>query len=103
MVGVYVALYGIWSQQVFSDPASVTPWIDSVVTTAEGWQTSMVGWLDGDVTLGGLLSEPIRRTSVLGWGFLLINILVATAGFIASRNRTSMDRPDHDQASPLGV
>lgn len=103
VVGIYVALYGIWSQQVFSDPASVTPWIDSVVTTAEGWQASMVGWLDGDVTLGGILSEPIRRTSVLGWGFLLINVLVAGAGFAASRSRSSMDRQDHDQASPLGV
>ncbi len=103
VVGVYVALYGIWSQQIFSDPASVTPWIDSVVTTAEGWQGSMVGWLDGDVNLGGLLAEPIRRTSVLGWGFLLINILVAGAGFVASRAGSSTDRSDHDQASPLGV
>lgn len=97
VVGIYVALYGIWSQQVLSGADSVTPWINSIITTAEGWQASMVGWLDGEVTLGGLLPSPIRRTSVLGWSFLIINVTVVVLGVLAARNR----RPKPGPASEL--
>ena len=86
IVGVYVALYGIWSQQVFSDPTDITPWIDSVVLTAEGWQQSLTGWMTGRVNPFGLFGEPRARTTIMGWSFLLINVIVGVAGFLARRS-----------------
>ncbi len=86
IVGVYVTLYGIWSQQVFSDPTNLTPWIDSIVLTVEGWQGSLTGWMAGRVNPFGLFGEPQARTTIMGWSFLIINLIVAAAGFLARRN-----------------
>lgn len=86
IVGVYVTLYGIWSQQVFSDPTNLTPWIDSIVLTVEGWQGSLTGWMAGRVNPFGLFGEPQARTTIMGWSFLIINVIVAAAGFLARRN-----------------
>lgn len=82
VVGFYVALYGIWAEQVLSIPPDPTPWIDSIVVTVEGWSFSVSGWLDGRVSLFG--STP-ARTAVLGWGFLVINLVVAGAGLLAKK------------------
>ena len=86
VVGVYVTLYGIWSQQVFGDPGSVTPWIDSIVLTVEGWQGALTSWMAGRVNPFGLVGEPLARTTIMGWSFLIINVIVAVAGFLARRN-----------------
>ncbi len=78
IVGIYVAIYGIWATQVLDDPTAVTPWINSVVTTVEGWQVSVANWIDD-------------RTNVLGWGFLAINLGLIAAGLLdrlASRRAT---------------
>lgn len=76
IVGVYVALYGIWSTQILDDPTTVTPWIDSIVTNAEEFQVSVSSWI-GD------------RTTVLGWSFVIINVGLIIAGFLARRNERS--------------
>jgi len=88
IVGAYVIIYGVWSQQVLADPFNVTPWIDSVVLTAEGWQGALTNWMSRRVDLFGLLSEPRPRTTFLGWGFLIINVVVAVAGFAARRSQS---------------
>ncbi len=83
VVGVYVALYGIWSEQVFDFDREPTPWINSIVTTAEGWQASMAGWMGDDITIFGLTRA---RTSIMGWTFLGVNLALAAAGFMARRS-----------------
>ncbi len=76
VVGVYVALYGIWSTQVLDDPTSITPWIDAIVTRAETGQTALASWIDA-------------RTTVLGWAFLILNVGLAGAGLLARRPATA--------------
>ena len=76
VVGVYVTLYGIWSIQVFRDPTELTPWINSIITNAEEFQAKMTTWID-------------KRTTVLGWSFLILNVGLAVAGFIARKNEQS--------------
>lgn len=82
VVGAYVAIYGIWSNQVLTG-GEITPWIDSIVIEVEGWQTSLANWFDTNVDLFGLLNEPVRRTSILGVAFLAVNLVVAVGGLAA--------------------
>ncbi len=89
VVGTYVALYGIWSIQVFNPEITTTPWIDSIVTTAEGGQRSFEGWLRTDISVAGL---ELERVAVLGWVFLVINVALIVAGFLVrSRDKTPTD------------
>lgn len=99
IVGVYVTLYGIWSQQVFSDPTDVTPWIDSVVLTAEGWQGALTGWMSGRVNPFDVFAEPQARTTIMGWSFLIINVIVAVAGFLARRKEPAPQPVPTDTAA----
>jgi cytochrome c-type biogenesis protein len=73
LVGVYVALYGIWATQVLNDLDSVTPWIDTIVRNAEELQVSISNWIG-------------ERTTAMGWTFAIINIGLIVAGFVARRN-----------------
>lgn len=76
VVGVYVTAYAVWQIQVFDDPTSITPWLDSVVTTVEGWQNS--------------LSETVGDAApTLGVIFLVINVGLAAAGALVRSNRPS--------------
>ena len=86
IVGLYVIGYGVWSQQVLDDPTDLTPWLDSIVLAVERWQTVITGWMATRVNPFGLLDEPTSRTIFLGVGFLLINVIVAVAGFAARRS-----------------
>ncbi len=85
IVGAYVAIYGIWSNQVLTG-GDVIGWMDSIVLTVEGWQGSLANWFDTDVTIFGLLDQPRRRTTILGWLFITVNAMVAVGGFAARRN-----------------
>ncbi len=89
VVGVYVALYGIWSYQIFSTPAgedlNITPWIDSIITTAEGVQTDASNWFAADVSIG---SSTMARTTILGWAFFILNAGLIIAGAIARRGKS---------------
>jgi len=74
VVGAYVTAYGFWQIQVFDDPTTITPWLDSIVSTVEGWQNSLsrtVG--DAAPTLGAI--------------FLVVNLTLAGAGAIQRSNR----------------
>ncbi len=86
VVGVYVALYGIWSEQVLDFDTDPTPWINSIVTTVEGWQADLAGWFNGQVSLLGRTTD---RTTFLGWTFLALNLALAAAGFAVRQNRQS--------------
>lgn len=86
IVGVYVALYGIWSEQVLDFSTQPTPWINSIVTTVEGWQASLAGWMSTQVSV---LGRTMARTTLMGWSFLIINLLLAAAGFLARRSQTA--------------
>ena len=85
VVGVYVALYGIWSYQVFNDPLNITPWIDSIITTAEGVQADASNWFAADVSIG---SSTMARTTILGWAFFILNAGLIIAGAIARRGKS---------------
>lgn len=68
-VGVYVALYGIWSIQVLG---GTTPpmWLDNFILGAEEVQISVATAIE-------------TRANVLGWGFVALNVAIATAGLAA--------------------
>ena len=102
IVGIYVALYGIWSQQVFDNPFEVTPWIDSIVLTVEGWQASLTGWMSARVNPFSVFDEPKARTTILGWAFLILNIVVAAAGFIARRSGSASNDPQTRSPEHVG-
>ncbi len=96
VVGAYVAVYGIWSNQVLTG-GDITPWMDSIVLTVEGWQGSLANWFDTDVTIFGLLEQPRRRTTVLGVLFVIVNVIVAVGGFVARRNAERRFSQDIDR------
>ncbi|MEM9652735.1 MAG: cytochrome c biogenesis protein CcdA [Actinomycetota bacterium] len=79
IVGVYLVLYGIWTIQIFDDTPGQTGWIDSIVTTAEGWQADLAGWIGANITVFG---RTMARTTLMGWTFLVINVGLAAAGFV---------------------
>jgi cytochrome c biogenesis protein CcdA len=80
IVGVYLVLYGVWTIQLFDDtPGDPTSWIDSIVTTAEGWQASLAGWMSANISVFG---RTMARTSLMGWAFLVINLGLAAAGLL---------------------
>ncbi len=83
VVGFYVAIYGIWSEQVLDFDADPTPWINSIVVTVEGWQASLAGWFNGQVSIFGRTTD---RTTFLGWSFVLINAALAVAGLIVRQS-----------------
>lgn len=85
VVGVYVTLYGIWSLQVFRDPTSITPWIDDIVLGAEGFQSDLTSWFTAKVRLGSL---EMKRTSVLGWAFLILNGGLVVLGTLAKQSQS---------------
>ena len=100
IVGIYVALYGIWSEQVLNDPTDITPWIDRIVLTVEGWQASLAGWMSTRVNPFGLFAEPRARTTWLGWLFLGVNVIVAGAGFLVRRKSKPEIPPQDSGSSP---
>ncbi|MGF1595386.1 MAG: cytochrome c biogenesis CcdA family protein [Acidimicrobiales bacterium] len=67
IVGVYVAWYGYWSTDPLGIPAGPVAWV-------EARQADVSGWIDD-------------RTTVLGVGFLAVNLALAVAGFAARRTR----------------
>jgi len=76
VVGAYVTAYGVWQIQVFADPTNITPWLDSIVTTVEGWQNS--------------LSRAVGDAApTLGVIFLALNLSLAAAGAIQRNNRSA--------------
>jgi cytochrome c biogenesis protein CcdA len=89
VVGIYVALYGIWSQQLnaFEDP---TQWIDAIVAPVEGWQASVANWFGASVNLFGRMTA---RTTIMGWAFLLINVGLAVAGLLTRAAASSSTTP----------
>lgn len=84
VVGVWVILHGVWSIQVFDNPSDVTPWVANIVEPVEAWQGRLSGWFRDRVSLFGV---TLARTTILGYGFLLINVVIAAAGFAVRQNR----------------
>lgn len=69
IVGVYVALYGIWSIQVLGGSTPPT-WLDDFILGAEEVQISVATAVE-------------TRAAVLGWGFVALNAAIAAAGLAA--------------------
>lgn len=97
VVGVYMILYGIWTIQIldFDRVGGPTPWINSIVATAEGWQASLATWIGADVNFFG---RQTARTSIMGIAFLVINVALAIAGFFAQRSAKSEPKELINQA-----
>jgi cytochrome c-type biogenesis protein len=69
IVGVYVALYGVWSIQVLG--GSTPPiWLDDFILGAERFQTDVATAVES-------------RASILGWGFVALNVAIVVAGLAA--------------------
>ncbi len=66
VVGAYVAYYGYWSTDPIGIDAGPVAWV-------EARQAQVQGWIDD-------------RTAILGWGFLIVNLGLAGAGFVARRS-----------------
>lgn len=65
VVGGYVTWYGYWSTDPINNAAGPVLWV-------EARQAQVSGWIDS-------------RTTILGVGFLVINVGLAVAGFVARR------------------
>ena len=75
VVGAYVAAYGYWQIEVFNDPTDLTPWLNDIVSTVEGWQSS----------LSRTVGDAAPR---LGVFFLVVNVGLAVAGAVARNGQT---------------
>ena len=73
VVGAYVAWYGYWSTDPIDNPAGPVLWV-------EARQAEVSGWIDS-------------RTTVLGWGFLILNVGLAVAGYVARRTSKRAKSP----------
>ena len=82
LVGPYSIQYGIWELQVLEDPRTVTPILESINGTVSDIQNSVQGWFNADVVLFG---REFVRTEILGWPFIIINLVIIVGGFIARR------------------
>ena len=69
IVGAYVAWYGYWSTDPINIAAGPVIWV-------EARQADVSGWID-------------KRTAILGWGFLAINLGLAAAGFAVRRSQST--------------
>ncbi len=74
IVGIYISIYGWWSLSVpfVEEPTGLAGIGDAIVTTAERWQ----GWFASAIN---------DRSTILGWGFLTINVGLILAGAAARR------------------
>lgn len=73
VVGAYVAWYGFWSTDPINNPAGPVLWV-------EARQAELQSWIDD-------------RTTVLGVGFLVINLALVVAGAIARRISPPTNEP----------
>ncbi|MEL7157213.1 MAG: cytochrome c biogenesis protein CcdA [Actinomycetota bacterium] len=73
VVGAYVAWYGFWSTDPINNPAGPVLWV-------EARQAELQSWIDD-------------RTTILGLGFLAINLALVVAGAIARRSRRPAGDP----------
>jgi len=83
IVGPYMVLYGIWEIQVLGT-GELTPWIDSIISSATGVQSSMNTWFAQQTTVFG---RTMSRTALLGWPFVAVNVALIAAGFVVRRSR----------------
>ena len=74
IVGTYVAWYGYWSTDPINNPAGPVLWV-------ERRQAELQSWLDA-------------RTTVLGLGFLGLNLALVVAGALVRRSRGSQQPVD---------
>ena len=85
VAGAYIVLHGIWSIQVLDVDIEVTGWIDDIVSAVDRSQQWIATWMGRPVNVLGWNTD---RTSLLGAAFLLINLLIAGAGFAVRRSQT---------------
>ncbi len=83
IVGPYMIAYGIWELQVLNDPASVTPFLDSIIGGALDFQSWLSTEFSKELTLFG---RTFTRTGILGWVFFGINAVLIVLGINARRN-----------------
>ncbi len=100
VVGAYVALYGIWSEQVLDFDRQPTGWINSIVIPVEETQAAVTNWMNNTINPFGLLDKARPRTTFMGWAFLGINLVLAVAGYIA--RQTGIVKPGGDNDVPSG-
>ncbi len=88
VVGPYMIAYGIWEIQVLDDPTTVTPWLDSIIGGALGFQSDMSTWFAAELSLFG---RTFTRTGLLGWFFFGINAILIVLGLNARKSAPKSD------------
>jgi len=75
IIGLYVAWYGYWS----TDPINIR---GGLVLWVEARQANVSNWIDGEIIIPGV-NWVVRRSTILGVGFLVVNVGLAIAGLVA--------------------
>jgi cytochrome c biogenesis protein CcdA len=88
LVGPFSILYGIWELQVLREwPLGEDVrwgWLNSFMGNVLDVQADVANWFSSDVTIFG---STVSRTSLLGWPFIVINLVVIVGAFVARRRR----------------
>ena len=85
IVGPYSIGYGIWELQVLNEwpfGDGVWPFLQTINGGVAGVQSDVSGWFSNEVSLFG---SSVRRTDLLGWPFLVINLIIVAGGFAARK------------------
>lgn len=100
IVGPYSIGYGIWELQALNEwplGDGVWPLLDTINLGVGDIQSSVSTWFNGDATFQG---QTMRRSSLLGWPVLILNLVIIVGGFIARRSNKTAP-PDIGEASTL--
>ena len=95
LVGPFSILYGIWELQILGEwplgEGVIWGWLNDFMGRVLDIQTDVAVWFSADVEVFGRTTD---RTSLLGWPFVAINVIVIIGGFLARRKRATATKID---------
>ena len=99
IVGPYSIGYGIWELQVLGEwplGDGVWPILQTVNGGVGNLQSSVSGWFSAEV---GLFGTTLTRSELLGYPFVIINLVIIVGGFIARQRHVPTPDAAIDAAS----
>ena len=102
IVGPFSIGYGIWELQILGEwplgEGVVWGWLDSIMGAVLGVQGDLSNWFGAEVNVFGWETD---RTALLGWPFLIINLVVVVGGLIARSKRRAEKAQDEAAADEV--